>query len=162
MKSDWREGGPPGEVAEEALVEGVRIALLAAADPDEGVSVSVGGPSEEAVAARSTVTLSAADVGRSVLVVFEGGDPRRPIVVGVLQDAPGLVPPAASGVERSAKDVRVNGKRVSLEAEEEITLRCGRASISLRADGRIVIKGMDIVSRARGTHKVKGATVLIN
>ena len=56
----------------------------------------------------------------------------------------------------------IDGKRVCLEAEDELTLKSGKASITLQVDGRIVIKGMESVSRARGTHKVKGATVLIN
>jgi len=131
----------------------VRVATLALADPARGVAVRFQDPnSPEPVPARSTLTVAARDVGREVLVVLEDGDAARPIIVGLLQEQP----------VRLSREVVVDGKRICLEAEDELALRSGKASITLSAEGRIVIKGMEIVSRARGTHKVKGATVLIN
>jgi len=132
---------------------GVRVGRLAVADPAHGVAVTF--PEQvaaEPVPARSTVIVSAQDAGRHVVLLFEEGDAARPIIVGIVQDHPVQV----------RRDVMIDGKRVCLEAEDELTLKSGKASITLQVDGRIVIKGMEIVSRARGTHKVKGATVLIN
>ena len=131
----------------------VRVATLATADPARGVAVRFPEPcSPEPVPARSTITVAAGDVGRAVVVLLEDGDAGRPIIVGVLQERP----------VRLSRDVTVDGSRISLEAAVELTLKSGKASITLSGDGRIVIEGMEIVSRARGTHKVKGATVLIN
>ena len=90
--------------------------------------------------------------------MFENGDPERPIITGFIQQQPVTV-----SLEKNAvKEARIDGKWVRLEAEKEIVLRCGKSSITLRADGKIVIKGMEVVSRAKGANKVKGGTVRIN
>jgi hypothetical protein len=99
-----------------------------------------------------------------VLLVFENGDPSLPIVIGVIRDTVG---PSASGqaatfsVERP-KDAALDGRTVLLDAREEILLRCGKSSILLRKDGKIIVKGTEIVSRASGTNKIRGAAVKIN
>lgn len=56
----------------------------------------------------------------------------------------------------------VDGHRYLLEAKDEIILRCGEASITLRRDGRIVIRGVQVESHAAGLNRMKGATVKIN
>ena len=98
------------------------------------------------------------------LLAFENGDPSLPIVVGVIRDA---FRSSASGqaatlsVERP-KDATLDGRTVLLDAREEILLRCGKSSILLRKDGKIIVKGTEIVSRASGTNKIRGASVKIN
>jgi len=47
-------------------------------------------------------------------------------------------------------------------AEKEIELCCGKSSLIMKKDGRIVIKGIQLVSRASGVNKIKGAAVRIN
>jgi len=84
---------------------------------------------------------------RCVLGRIEG-DPARPVVLGLLD-----APPAPTGEE--ARVLKLTGER-------ELILQCGDASISLRADGRIVIKGGYVLSRSTGVNKVKGASVQIN
>jgi hypothetical protein len=56
----------------------------------------------------------------------------------------------------------VDGERVTIEAEHELELRCGKASIVLRASGEIVIRGASLLSRSSGANRIKGATVEIN
>jgi len=41
-------------------------------------------------------------------------------------------------------------------------LRCGKASVVLRKDGRVTVKGTHIVSASTGPHKIKGASVELN
>jgi hypothetical protein len=93
-----------------------------------------------------------------VLLVFENEDPTLPIVVGFVQDR---LPPAAPAVERPPQ-ATLDGKTLVLEAKNEIVLRCGKSSITLTRDGKIVILGSDLVSRASGINKIKGAAVKIN
>jgi len=88
-----------------------------------------------------------------VLLVFENFDPTRPIIIGCVHDKL----PA-----KSPHDLTVDGRTVTIEASEEILLRCGDSSITLKKNGRIVIKGNDIVSRASRINKLKGAAVAIN
>jgi hypothetical protein len=53
-------------------------------------------------------------------------------------------------------------KELLLEARENLTLRCGEGSITIRADGKILIKGIDLVSRAERMNRIKGGAVSIN
>lgn len=144
---------------------GVHVGVLATVDPVRGVWVVLADRRDESPRqAGSTVPLSPSDEGRRVLLLFGQGDAERPIVIGCILDEPVVAePPAeASARENSLPAVRADGKRICMEADEEIVLRCGKSSVVLRKSGEILIKGMKIVSRARGTHKVKGATVQIN
>lgn len=124
-----------------------------------------GGP----VAARSIVAARPADGPEDpdhqpVLLVLEGGDPARPIIVGFVRDAfvSSSPLPAATVTADRERAARLDDKRLVFDAEEEIVLRCGKSSVTLRRDGRIVLKGTDIVSRASETNKIKGGTVAIN
>jgi hypothetical protein len=102
--------------------------------------------------------------GIPVLLLFENGDPSLPIIVGIIHDT--LYPTAPNddtivSLERP-RNIVVNGKKRFIDAEEEIMLRCGKSSVILRKDGKIVIKGAQILSRASETQKIKGASVRIN
>lgn len=80
----------------------------------------------------------------SVLLVFEDGDPTRPVVAGIVRDA-------------------VIGRRIRrIEADEEVSLKCGKSSIELHKDGKVRVRGTNLVSRASGPNKIRGATVEIN
>jgi hypothetical protein len=49
-----------------------------------------------------------------------------------------------------------------IEASESITLKCGSASVELRADGKAMVKGDDVLIRAKGTQRIRAGTVSIN
>jgi hypothetical protein len=49
-----------------------------------------------------------------------------------------------------------------LEAKNTLVLRVGDGSITIRADGKILIKGKDLVSHATNMNRVKGGAVAIN
>jgi hypothetical protein len=49
-----------------------------------------------------------------------------------------------------------------IEAKKNLTLKCGDGSITIRADGKILIKGKDLVSHAQRTNRIKGGSVSIN
>lgn len=49
-----------------------------------------------------------------------------------------------------------------IEARSNLTLRCGEGSITIRADGKILIKGKDLVSHAQRMNRIKGGSVSIN
>jgi hypothetical protein len=55
-----------------------------------------------------------------------------------------------------------DGRRVEIEAADELVLRCGEASITLTRDGRITICGTYVETRARGTNRIRGGSVQIN
>lgn len=49
-----------------------------------------------------------------------------------------------------------------LAARRKITLQCGKASITLHANGKIVLRGEYILSQAEGTQRITGGQVEIN
>lgn len=111
---------------------------------------------DEPVRARCAVASAALPprdqvVGAEVVVVLEDGDAGRPIIMGFVRES--LWGHAASATTLPT---------VLIEGSDEVALRCGKASISLAADGRIVIKGTRLTSRATEANKVRGAVVLIN
>ena len=98
-----------------------------------------------------------------VLLVFENGDPTLPIIVGIVRKT--LYPPTSlkevAFVKRPQEAI-LDGRKVALDAKEEIVLKCGKSSVTLRKNGKIVVKGTQIVSRASETNKIKGASIRIN
>lgn len=131
------------------------------------------------ISARTTLNLDAGALERAVtlgqhaVVVFERGDPRLPIVVGLLQPQPQVSalqelllerPAAEPGPQASAprSEARLDGRRVVLEGKEEVVLRCGDASVTLRRDGKVILKGAYIETHARGVNRIKGSSVKIN
>jgi hypothetical protein len=121
------------------------------------------------IEARSIITaLSKHDVSSHesipVLLVFENGDRSLPIIIGFIHDT--LYPPTPQdGVALTTEqlhEVILDGKKMVFDAREEIVLRCGKSSVTLRKDGKVVIKGTHLVSRSSGPNKIKGASVAIN
>ena len=53
-------------------------------------------------------------------------------------------------------------ERVSIEAERELTLKCGEAAITMRNDGKVVTRAVDIAAVAKRRHRIKGGSVDIN
>jgi hypothetical protein len=100
---------------------------------------------------------------REVLVVFEAERSDQPIIVGLLDPQPSKAPvPETEADAPALKEARVDGRRVVFEAEDEIELRCGEASIILRRNGRVVIRGAYVETRSRGVNRIKGGSVQIN
>ncbi len=85
-------------------------------------------------------------LGDSVLVCITADN--RGIIVGRI--GPTSAPPAEAAEE------------VLLEAKSNLTLQCGDGSITLRKDGKILIKGKNLVSLALETNRIKGGSVSIN
>lgn len=128
--------------------------------------------------ARATVLKVAAD---GAVVCTRDGEDLEAIVCQVLHTSDGPPPRLAPGdavlVWLSGDDGvvlgRIGGSRAAakpkekpeelvIEAKKGLTLRCGDGSITLRADGKILIKGQDLVSHARRLNRIKGGSVAIN
>ncbi len=106
----------------------------------------------ERVAAHVVAAAGLPAVDAVVVLAFEAGDPRRPIVLGVLATP---ASPAEVAVQRDEE-------RLVLKAEREIVLECGEASITLTRAGKVIIRGAYLLSRSSGVNRIKGASVQIN
>jgi len=123
--------------------------------------VVVGVPScpHELLPARATVALQQDCLGRDAVVLFEGGDPRAPIIVGLVEPA---APPARPQSQDRGVTLHSDCQQHVVEAAREIVLRCGAASITLTRAGKVIIEGSYVLSRSSGYNKIKGAAVDIN
>jgi len=97
---------------------------------------------------------------------FEDGDPRRPVLMGLLQ-ATTATPMldallASPAPPRGRPPARVEGKRVVLEGEDEIVLRCGESTIILRRNGAVLVRGAQVESRSSGRYAIRGRKVALN
>jgi hypothetical protein len=133
------------------------LAKLVAIGPDGDPWISCGQECPEPRRARTTVTLGPASVGRDVLLCFVGKD-RTPVVMGVL-----LAPGDRLGETPAPSiDLFIERQRIVLSAQQEVLLRCGKGSITLSPDGKVAIKGIDIVSTAGRVNRIRGGAVKIN
>jgi hypothetical protein len=138
--------------------QGVAVAAFAGFDAEGRFLVTLG-EGMAPVQALSTVGLAPGDAGAAVVVAFEKGEVRHPVIVGRVQPPHAETPQAAGAARVHAN---VDGERVVLQARERIELRCGDASIVLTRAGKVLINGNYVLSRSRGANRVKGAYVGIN
>jgi uncharacterized protein involved in type VI secretion and phage assembly len=114
--------------------------------------VFAGNPEAAAVPARSLAALDYAAIGAEVALLFEDGDPRRPLIVGR------IVEPS----EPTALVLVRDGTRVQVTAQERLELRVGKASLVMEKDGRITIRGSYVTSHASATNRIRGGSVNLN
>jgi len=103
------------------------------------------------IAASAVGRLSVDDLGRLVAVMFIDSNPALPLVIGVIADEH---PAPASRNETPA--------RLEFEATREIVMKCGKATLRLLADGTAVLRGVNVVTRAAATNRIRGGNVQIN
>jgi hypothetical protein len=132
-------------------IDGVVIGRLVALDDAGALLVTFDGVPEAGVSARAMAALGAEDVGSDVALLFEGGDPARPVVMGRMH-----------ANAHTTRTVHADGERLTLTAEKEIVLSCGKASITLTKAGKILIRGEYVLSRSSGLHRIQGGSVQIN
>jgi hypothetical protein len=145
------------DTPEAGRIDGVLVGRLVGFTNDGDTPlVTYPGQSESAaLPARTTVDLHASHIDRDVMLVFEAGDPRRPIVAGCLKLAGVAAMPGQVQIE-------ADGRRTVVSAREQIVLRCGEASITLTAAGKILIQGAYVSAKSSGVLRVKGGSVQIN
>jgi len=108
-------------------------------------------------AVKNSELQAAAENGTPVVVALENGDRARPIILGVL-----ATEDASPKHEAPPLEARVDGRTVALTGQEEVTLCCGKASITLTRAGKILLRGAYISSRSSGVNRIKGGSVQIN
>ena len=165
---------------------GTKLGWLTGADAEGRLLVDFEGNREGPLPGRRTISLtseqlrSAVELRQRAVLLFENGDPRLPLVVGMEQvssptplldamlDSSRAEAPAETGMEAELErpaaptEAHVDGQRVVIEGKDEIVLRCGQASITLRRNGRVVLKGVHLETHATGVNRIKGGSVQIN
>jgi hypothetical protein len=140
----------------DGIVTGVLIGFK-----DEGRTAIVTYPNQPgtaALAAGAVLDLHGPHIGRKVVLMFENGDPARPIIMGLLRN------PAAWPLVEQPGQVQVDadGERLLVSAKEQLVLKCGKASVTLTKAGKILIQGTYISNRSSGVMRIKGGSVQLN
>lgn len=126
-------------------LQGVHRAEIIGFGPDSRARVLIPALGETPLLALSLIALPPSAVGQVAAVTMMDD---QPLILGLVQ------PPTPV--------IEADGDKLVLEARREITLRCGKASIHLAADGRVTIRGTEILSRSDGPNRLQGASVQLN
>lgn len=127
-------------------LQGVHRAEIIEIGPDGRAKVLIPAVlGETPLWAQSLVPIHATSVGKLAAVTMMDD---QPLILGLIQP---VLP-----------EVEADGEKLVLEARREVTLRCGKASIHLTADGRVTIRGTQVLSRSDGPNRVQGASVQLN
>jgi len=139
------------------------VAEVAGIDSSGRVLVRLPGSDEPAIARllqgidRSHL-LASDGKGREALVILNGGRADKPIIIGLLESET-----AASAKFNEVEVCSSSRKeRILVEALAELVLKCGAGSITLRKDGKIILRGTHLLSRSSGPIRIKGGHVEIN
>lgn len=123
------------------------------------------------LAARTSLSLDTETRQRAVtqrqeaILLFERGNPARPLLVGLLQpptETPLTDALLTEPIPERPTEARVDGQRVVIEGRDEVVLRCGKATLTLRRDGQVILRGVNIRTDAEEVQRIRGGTVQIN
>jgi len=148
--------GAPAAPALTGIVIGELVAI--AGNGRTPLVLFPGQPGTAALGARTVVDLHGPHIGSQVVLMFDGGNPCMPVIMGVLRGRDGW--PLAGQPGQVQADV--DGARLIVGAQDELVLRCGKASITLTRDGKVTIRGTHVFSRSSGVNRVKGGSVQLN
>jgi uncharacterized protein DUF6484 len=142
------EAAPPEPAPREKSnrIDGIVIGCLISLDWEGAPYVTFPGSPPDGLPARAAAILKQEDLGNEVALMFECGDPERPIITGR------IVTPTH---DPQGPD------RIEFKAGQEIVLRCGRCTITI-TNGTITIEGGHLTSRAEGMNRIEGGVVSIN
>ncbi len=148
--------------------------------------VTAQGLSPDGLSAMSAVAITHQHVGQQLALLFANGDQSQPVIMGLIysplldmldniefvcdgqEDDVELFEESARKNETKAEQPNelssayIDGDRVILEGKEEITLKCGEASITLTKAGKILIRGKYLLTRATGVNRIMGGSVQVN
>lgn len=152
------------EIPKNETISGIVIGTLSEVAGNGQAMVHYPGiPTGNPLPATSTGKLDHHKTGQQVALGFVNGDPALPIILGFIQ-TPGKQESAV--VEEAKEDqvvnVKVDGDRLTLSAEHEIVLQCGKSSITLTRAGKVILKGAYLSTHSTGVNRIKGGSVQIN
>jgi hypothetical protein len=173
MRAMRRKAAAAPAQTELGPITALRMGRLVEGSAPGALLVEYPGNAGDALRARTTVALDAATIDaavaarRAALLLFENGDPRLPVVIGLVEESAGgkllgELLTRTSAPARPPVEARVDGKRVVIEGKDEVVLRCGEASITLRRDGKVMVRGVYVETQAKGINRIKGGAVKIN
>jgi hypothetical protein len=151
-------------------IEGMRVGRIVSVNESGSVFVDFPGNAMGPITARITTAAKTATIGkgnpagREVLLAFENNDPKHPVIVDTIYSLIEEISETtfSPSVVDEPQEVTVNGKRICIDADCEIVLKCGKSSITLTRAGKVIIKGEYVLSQSSGENRIRGGSVAIN
>lgn len=134
-------------INESTTIQGIIIGHIYDIDDEARVWISHSNVKVPLVAT-SIFAINSNNINKQCALMFENGNPMRPIIMGLLQE------PVITITAEIEKE--------SIFASQSIELRCGKAAIVMNADGKIDIRGTKITSHSSGLNQILGASVKLN
>lgn len=144
-------------------------------DTDQQPLVAFDSAPQDTNVALTLAELTEQHIGKRVALQFVNASLEQPMIMGVIRESrlEDLVefqtaePESATQTPTLAQrfdpiQASVDDERLTLTAQQEITLKCGKASITLTRAGKILIRGAYLSSRSSGVNRIKGGSVQIN
>jgi hypothetical protein len=151
-----RASGRTAKGRRRAKIAGIVVGLLADLDSDGVPQVDYPGNPFGLLPARAVVRVKKDAAGQEVTLMFDEGDPSRPIIMGVLQK------PIPTDARAGPLHMRVDGETVTITADNEIVLQCGKATLMLSKEGKVTIRGTYLLSRSSGVNRIQGGSIELN
>ncbi len=167
IKSHGRELDEPLEQAKIPQGELVLAQVRGMVGPNIEVEFYLAGQAYKLVAA-TTVPLASDAVGRQVVLSFINQDIQQPVILGLIHSALYHMiehfeaSPVTEPEPQEESQLLVDGNHVTVEASEQLQLKCGDASITLTKEGKILIRGKYLLNRASGINRIVGGSVQVN
>jgi hypothetical protein len=111
---------------------------------------------EEVIIDRSLQRFRAEDKGKAVLVLKTRN---LYIALGKLYNKPEYI---VTPEEEEAEDFVLKKKSVKIDAFKDIEISNGKASVAIKSDGKLVLKGENVSTRARRINRIRGAAIELN
>lgn len=133
-------------------IEGVVIGLFLGFGDDGPLVVFPGNPTDVAVVARSLAELTPEMIGTEVALLFQDGEPERPLIIGR------IVEPWRKTQPQTTRE----NDNIRIVANERVEIRCGKATLIMEKDGRITMRGTYLTSHASAANRIRGGSVNLN
>lgn len=110
------------------------------------------------VPAASVVPLDTSHIGRRVAMMRTEGRSAQLVILGLMA----IEPKSAPAPRVASTEVRIDGQTIAITADKDITLRCGKSSLTLTRAGKVIINGAYVSSNSTGANRIRGGSVQIN
>lgn len=132
--------------------------LVGLADDGGFLVQFAGNPAETPMRALAVTEINQRRIGNPVALSFVDGNIHQPLILGFIQASAN----ETKNVLEQVVEVQRDGQRLVISAGQELVLKCGESTITLTKDGKITIRGKQLLSRAEGVNRIKGGAVQIN
>jgi len=156
-------------VTGDAVNNGFQAGTVKAITPEGLITVNTGVKLIDCHFIRSsTASPPHINVGDAVLYVSSASEDNIGFVLGLVEPYPLNAERAIEkrtqhrSPSRAPDITRIEDEVVHIKADKGLVIECGTGSITITQDGKVQIKGKELLSRARGMSRIKGAGVNIN